>query len=142
MPENDSDRDPLGKALGLVPIETPTQVDVMYEVATDDSATADFEKARAAIITVMEESALLASRACEVADASQSAASFEAAAGLLKTQLSAARDLLTLQRDIRAIKHADNRVSRPQNVTNQVLIATTTELLDKIEDMRNNQDDG
>ncbi len=131
-----ANNDPLGKALGINPLpedHSLVQVDRMLDEATDDSASADFESARATIIEVMHLSQDLAARAADVADQSQSAKSFEAAANLLKTQLQSARDLLALQRDIRMIKDADRRaVSKPQNVTNQVLICSTSEMLDRL----------
>ncbi len=135
MTEN-ANNDPLGKALGINPLpedHSLVQVDRLLDEATDDSASADFESARATIIEVMHLSQDLAARAADVADQSQSAKSFEAAANLLKTQLQSARDLLALQRDIRMIKDADRRaVSKPQNVTNQVLICSTSEMLDRL----------
>lgn len=134
MTEN-ANNDPLGKALGINPLpddHSLVEVDKLLDDATNDSASVDFEAARATIIDVMHLSQDLAARAADVADQSQSAKSFDAAANLLKTQLQSARDLLALQRDIRMIKDADRRISKPQNVTNQVLICSTSEMLDRL----------
>ncbi len=140
--DNEDNEDRLGKALGLNPLgnEISPEVDKLLDAATDDSARLDFENARAAIIDVMQTTQELAQRASEVADVSQSARSFEAAANLLKTQLQASRDLLSLQRDIRMIHDVDRRISKPSNVTNQILIASTSDMLDRLLEKKNNDD--
>jgi len=126
----DDKKDPLGKALGIPPLESPassTAVQTIIDSAHDDSARNDFERARSNVYEVMERASDGVEILGQIAEQSQHPRAFEVLANLLKTQLEASRELMTLQKDIRDIRNIDER-SDGGGVTNNLFVGSTHEL--------------
>ena len=132
-----ANNDPLGKALNLTPMNDP--VKSIVKKAHDDSAKNDFEMARSNIHEVIQNGTFAIEKLAQIADSSQHPRAFEVLAKLMDTMLQANKDLLELQKNIRAISAAD----APQNdqaksVTNNLFVGSTADLQKALEEMKKN----
>lgn len=136
---NEENKDPIGKALGLEPFEqTNFNIEKIIEEAHDDSASKDFEYARANLYEMVQDGKEAMFKLAEIASSSQHPRAFEVYAKLMDTMMNANKELLNLQTKIRDIKHADSPVSeKAKNVTNNLFVGSTAELQKMIKDMKN-----
>jgi aminoglycoside phosphotransferase family enzyme len=135
---SDDDNDPIGKALGVSPMVKYDPVQNMIAEAHDDSATTDFEKARANIHTMIENATEAMEKLSEIASQSQHPRAFEVLAKLMDTTLQANKDLLELQEKIRNIKAADAPINeKAQTINNNLFVGSTAELQKVIENLKN-----
>jgi hypothetical protein len=130
--------DPIGKALGVSPINDA--VKVMMAEAHNDSASADFETARANVLTVIESGQEAISTLSEIANSSQHPRAFEVLAKLMDTVLNANKDLLDLQTKIRGIQAIDAPINgNAKTINNNLFVGSTAELQKVLADMKNGQ---
>jgi multidrug efflux pump subunit AcrA (membrane-fusion protein) len=135
---NNANNDPIGNALGLNPIQNT--INNMMAEAQNDSASSDFETARANVLTVIENGQEAISTLSEIATSSQHPRAFEVLAKLMDTVLNANKDLLDLQskiRDIQAIDAPINGTTR--TINNNLFVGSTAELQKVLSDMKNGQ---
>ena len=93
----EKDDDPIGKALGLPPLEFEKQIDTIIAKAHDDSARNDFEAARANLYGVIQTGQEAMDKLTEIASQSQHPRAFEVLAKLMDTIVSTNKELLELQ---------------------------------------------
>jgi hypothetical protein len=138
---NEEDNDPIGKALNLTPIKkTDNPVDKIIQAAHNDSATQDFELARANIHSLIINGQEAIEKLSQIADSSQHPRAFEVLAKLMDTMLNANKDLMTLQEKIRDIDAADSPISeKAQTVNNNLFVGSTAELQKVIESIKNDR---
>lgn len=134
------EEDPIGKALGLDPIEKTTDVvSKMIAEAHDDSAKQDFEFARANIHNMIENGQEAMSKLAQIADSSQHPRAFEVLAKLMDTMLNANQKLLDLQTQIREIDAVDSPTNEhAKTINNNLFVGSTAELQKVLKDMKNN----
>ena len=116
----ENNEDPIGKALGLDPIENKVEsmVSSLLVNAHNDSAKTDFEAARANIHNMIENGNDAMHKLALTAESSQHPRAFEVLAKLMDTMLTANEKLLDLQTKIREIDAADSPINEnvPRNV--------------------------
>jgi predicted transcriptional regulator len=134
-----ANNDPIGEALGLTPFNpTSNSVKTIIADAHDDSATVDFEKARANIYNMIDTATDAIEKLAEIADQSQHPRAFEVLAKLMDSTLQANKDLLELQAKIRTIKSADAPINETaQTINNNLFVGSTAELQKVIENIKN-----
>lgn len=141
MIEENND-DPIGKALGLTPVEK--QVDAVTKIiaeAHNDSAKQDFEVARANIHNMLENGQEAMVKLAQIADSSQHPRAFEVLAKLMDTMLVANEKLLDLQTKIRDISVSDSPISdKAKTINNNLFVGSTAELQKVLKDMKKNGD--
>jgi Terminase DNA packaging enzyme len=139
----EKDDDPIGKALGLEPIESKIDfIDKLLVESHDDSATKDFEMARSNIHEMINEGKEAMFKLAEIAASSQHPRAFEVYAKLMDTMMNANERLLDLQEKIREIRHADSPVNeKAKSVTNNLFVGSTTELQRMIKEMNKKTDE-
>lgn len=131
----ESNNDPIGKALNMNPLPIDI-VDKIKAEAHNDSATNDFEFARANLYDTIETGKDAISKLSSIADQSQHPRAFEVLATLMKTVVDANKELMTLQKNIRDIKDSDNPHSKDaQVINNHLFVGSTAELQKIIQDM-------
>jgi Terminase DNA packaging enzyme len=137
------DEDPIGKALGLDPIESKIDfIDKLLVESHDDSATKDFELARSNMHEMIQEGKEAMFKLAEIAASSQHPRAFEVYAKLMDTMMNANERLLDLQEKIREIKNADSPVNeKAKSVTNNLFVGSTAELQRMIKDMNKKTDE-
>jgi hypothetical protein len=135
---NEEDNDPIGNALNLAPIEKiENPVNKMIQAAHNDSATQDFELARANIHSLIMNGQEAMDKLSQIADSSQHPRAFEVLAKLMDTMLNANKDLMALQEKIRQIDASDSPISeKAQTVNNNLFVGSTAELQKVLKDMR------
>jgi hypothetical protein len=139
--ENKKDKDPIGKALGLPPeekIEVANGfVDKLKNKIYDNSASQDFEMARANVHGVIETGKEALITLTELAGKSQHPRAFEVVAKLMDTLVSANKELLDLQEKIRKIDHSDAPVGEnAKNVTQNLFVGSTAELQKIVKELK------
>lgn len=135
---NDEENERLDKELGITPITkiNDTVANLMAD-AHNDSATIDFETARANVLNVIENLDDAMHKLAEIAHQSQHPRAYEVFAKLAETSLSANKDLMDLQRKIREIKSADEPMSgQAKTINNNMFVGSTAELQKMIEGMK------
>jgi hypothetical protein len=141
MNEENND-DPIGKALGLTPVEK--EVDVVSKMIADahnDSAKQDFEVARANIHNMIENGQEAMIKLAQIADSSQHPRAFEVLAKLMDTMLVANEKLLDLQTKIRDISTSDSPINeKAKTINNNLFVGSTAELQKVLKDMKKNGD--
>jgi hypothetical protein len=143
MNENENEEnDPIGKALGLTPIEKTTDIiSNMLAEAHDDSAKSDFETARANIHNMLLNGNEAMIKLAQIADSSQHPRAFEVLSKLMDTMLNANEKLLDLQTKIREIDSADSPVNeKAKTINNNLFVGSTAELQKVLKEMKNNGD--
>lgn len=140
MTENEDDKDPIGKALNLTPIDQPDKfITEIIATAHDDSAKKDFEIARANIHNMLENGQEAMVKLAQIADSSQHPRAFEVLAKLMDTMLSANEKLLDLQTKIREIDTADSPMNeKAKTINNNLFVGSTAELQKVLQDMKKN----
>lgn len=142
MNEENND-DPIGKALGLGPIENKVDsiVSNLIADAHNDSAKTDFEAARANIHNLIENGNDAMHKLALIAESSQHPRAFEVLAKLMDTMLNANEKLLTLQSKIREIDASDSPINeKAKTINNNLFVGSTAELQKVLKDMKNNGD--
>lgn len=141
MNEEDND-DPIGKALGLEPIEkTNDMVSQLIATAHNDSAKQDFELARANIHGLLMNGNEAMEKLAQIADSSQHPRAFEVLAKLMDTMLNANEKLLSLQTKIREIDASDSPINeKAKTINNNLFVGSTAELQKVLKDMKKNGD--
>lgn len=118
-------------------IENYSAIDKLLEQGHDDSASNDFEMARANVYEMIESGKESMDRLAQIAASSQHPRAFEVYAKLMDTVLNANKELLNLQSKIREIKHADSPVNeKAKSVTNNLFVGSTAELQKMIQEMK------
>lgn len=140
MSEENNDEDPIGKALGLGPIEKTTEaVSQLIAHAHNDSAKQDFEIARANIHNMIDNGTEAIAKLAQIADSSQHPRAFEVLAKLMDTLLVANEKLLDLQTKIREIDAADTPSNeQAKTINNNLFVGSTAELQKVLQDMKKN----
>jgi len=132
-----SNNDPIGRALGINPLTTSTISNIVAD-AHNDSAKADFETARANILTMIEEGQDAMHKLTQIATQSQHPRAFEVLAKMMETMLQANKDLMSLQKDIRELDAADSPINeKAKTINNNLFVGSTAELQKMIEQMKN-----
>lgn len=130
-----SNNDPIGKALNMAPLQAST-IKALELEAHDDSATKDFEYARSNLYTTIESGTHALEKLSQIADQSQHPRAFEVMATLMKTLVDANKDLLALQEKIRDIKDADTpQNEKAKTINNNLFVGSTAELQKVIQDL-------
>lgn len=136
----ENNEDPIGKALGLTPIEK--EVDAVTKIiaeAHNDSAKQDFEIARANIHNMLENGQDAMVKLAQIADSSQHPRAFEVLAKLMDTMLVANEKLLDLQTKIRDISTSDSPINdKAKTINNNLFVGSTAELQKVLQDMKKN----
>lgn len=138
MDSNDDD-DPINNALNLGPMPDYSKtVSTIVAAAKNDSAKEDFTFARSNIHEVIENGNDAIAKLAVIADQSQNPRAFEVLAKLMDSVVTASKQLLELQRDIREIDKADvpKDEDARKHVTNNLFVGSTSELQKMIEDMK------
>jgi len=139
----DDDNDPIGKALGinLSPIENKIDViDKMIVDSHNDSASKDFETARANLHEMIQDGKDAMFKLAEIAASSQHPRAFEVYAKLMDTLISANEKLLDFQTKIRDIQHAESPMNeQAKNVTNNLFVGSTAELQKVLKEMKKDE---
>jgi len=144
MTEN-ANNDPIGKALGVTPIENiENKIESINNLIKDshnDSAAKDFEVARANIHEIIEDGKEALFKLSEISSSSQHPRSFEVYAKLMETLINANEKLLELQLKIRNISSIDEPLnSQAKTINNNLFVGSTAELQKMLLDMRNNNE--
>lgn len=136
----ENNEDPIGKALGLTPVEK--DVDAVSKIiaeAHNDSAKQDFEIARANIHNMLENGQEAMVKLAQIADSSQHPRAFEVLAKLMDTMLVANEKLLDLQTKIRDISVSDSPINdKAKTINNNLFVGSTAELQKVLQDMKKN----
>lgn len=141
--DNEDDKDPIGKSLGLTPYEKKIDsIDKLLMDGHDDSATADFETARQNIHNLINTGEHVIDELSEIARQSQQPRAYEVLAKMFDTMLNANKSLLDMQDKIRTIKHSDSHVNttNQRTINNNLFVGSTTELQKFIKDMHAKKD--
>lgn len=140
MTEEEKDDDPIGKALGLTPIEKSVDVvSNLLATAHNDSAKTDFEAARANIHNMIENGNDAMHKLALIAESSQHPRAFEVLAKLMDTMLNANEKLLDLQVKIRDINVADAPMNeKAKTINNNLFVGSTAELQKVLQDLKKN----
>jgi predicted transcriptional regulator len=129
--------DPIGKALGLPPLEYEKQVETIIAKAHDDSARNDFESARANLYEVIQTGQQAMDKLSEIASQSQHPRAFEVLAKIMDTMVNTNKELLQLQTKIREIDASDSPISeKAQTINNNLFVGSTAELQKVLKDMK------
>ena len=136
----EKDDDPIGKALGLPPMEFEKQVETIIAKAHDDSARNDFEAARANLYEVIQTGQEAMDKLTEIAGQSQHPRAFEVLAKLMDTMVNTNKELLELQSKIRELDAVDSPVNeKAQTINNNLFVGSTAELQKVLKDMKNDE---
>jgi hypothetical protein len=131
-----SNNDPIGRALGINPL-TKTTISNIVADAHNDSAKADFETARANILTMIEEGQDAMHKLTQIATQSQHPRAFEVLAKMMETMLQANKDLMGLQKDIRELDAADSPINeKAKTINNNLFVGSTAELQKMIKQLK------
>lgn len=136
----DKDDDPMGKALGIAPLQYEKQIDTLISKAHDDSAKNDFEAARANLYGVIQVGQEAMDKLTEIAGQSQHPRAFEVLAKLMDTMVNTNKELLELQSKIREIDAKDAPISeQAKTINNNLFVGSTAELQKVLKEMKNNE---
>ena len=121
-------------------IESVNALDALLQKGHDDSASNDFEMARANIHEIINDGKDAMFKLAEIASSSQHPRAFEVYAKLMDTILNANKELLNLQTKIREIKHADSPTNeKAKTITNNLFVGSTAELQKMIKEMKKDE---
>lgn len=132
---------PLDNAFGLPATPTPKfdqAISTIVATAKNDSASEDFEFARANIRETMENATDAIAKLASIADQSQEPRAFEVLAKLMDTVVNASKELLANQEKIRKLDKADvpRDEEAKKSVTNNLFVGSTKDLNDVINKLR------
>lgn len=140
IPDDDN---PINRSLGLGPLQPETRAfSTIIDKIHDDSATEDFKFSRANIREVIENGNDAITKLAVIAEQSQNPRAFEVLAKLMDTVVTASKQLLDVQEQIRGIDKADNthNLESRTSVTNNLFVGSTTELAKIVASMKNSGD--
>jgi hypothetical protein len=139
MNENE-DEDPIGKALGVSPIDSTSKaVSTIIAEAHDDSAKTDFETARANMQEVITQGLQSLSELAKVADQSQNPRAYEVLFKGMDTLVVANEKMLELQKKIREIGGIESPMNdQAKTINNNLFVGSTSELQKMIENIKKN----
>ena len=134
----EKDDDPMGKSLGIAPLQFERQIDTLIAKAHDDSAKNDFEAARANLHEVIQTGQEAMGKLSEIAAQSQHPRAFEVLAKLMDTMVNTNKELLQLQKSIREIDASDAPINeKAQTINNNLFVGSTTELQKVLKELKN-----
>ena len=137
----ENDDDPIGKALGLQPIET--KIDIIDKIIADghdDSAKKDFETARANIHEIIEDGKEAMFKLAEIASSSQHPRAFEVYAKLMDSLVAANQKLLDMQSKIREIDAKNSATNQgAKTINNNLFVGSTAELQKVLKEMKKDE---
>ncbi len=133
--------DPMGKALGIAPLQYEKQIDTLLAKAHDDSAKNDFEAARANLYGVIQTGQEAMNKLSEIAGQSQHPRAFEVLAKLMDTMVNTNKELLELQSKIREIDASDSPINeKAQTINNNLFVGSTKELQKVLKELKTNNE--
>lgn len=144
---NTSPNNAIANSLGINPIaavDYSKTVTAIIEQALSDTARDDFTFARSNIRDAVVVATEAINNLSQIASSRQDARSFEVLAKLIDTVVTANRELLSLQQQIREINNVDDPINnhQPTSVTNHNLfIGSTAELQLVLEDLKKKDKD-
>lgn len=140
--QEENEEDPLGKALGLEPIEkTIGTIDTIIAQSHNDSAKNDFEFARANLYEVISEGKEAMFKLSQIAESSQHARCYEVYARMMDSLVAANQKLLDLQSKIRELDIADAPMNeKAKTINNNLFVGSTAELQKVLQDLKKNGD--
>jgi hypothetical protein len=115
------------------------EISNLLDEVNNDSASRDFETARANLLEVIETAKTSLHELSNLAQQSQHPRSYEVLSGLVSTIVMANKDLLDLQIKIRSIRNADAPITSTKNITNNNLFLSTAELAKMIAGVKDEQ---
>lgn len=118
--------DPIGKALGVSPIDMP---EIQESSQIDD----DYELARANLRKIIESGGNALDDLIQLADTSQHPRAYEVIGSLIKSLSDANKDLLELSKRKRDLTGETGT----KTINNNLFVGSTTELQKMLKDMRN-----
>lgn len=139
---DENDEDPIGKALGLEPIEkTIGTIDTIIAQSHNDSAKNDFEFARANLYEVISEGKEAMFKLSQIAESSQHARCYEVYARMMDSLVAANQKLLELQSKIRELDVADAPINaQAKTVNNNLFVGSTADLHKILKEMKKDID--
>lgn len=138
----DDKNDPIGKKLGLTPMNTPLDqnnnaVLNMLSVSHDDSIKADFDFARSNIKQLIEEGNDAIFKLGQIAEQSQNPRAYEVLAGIFATMLKANQDLMDLQKKAKDLNKPSSSEGPKSLTNNNLYLGTTSDLAKLLKDIKN-----
>jgi len=132
------DDDPIGKALGIPPLEDKSKaVTTIVRDALNDSANEDFTFTRANLKEVILNANDAIEKLAQIADSSQNPRAFEVLAKLMDTVVNASDKLVDTHKKLQDIeKLMEPRNQDAKQVTNNLFVGSTSELLSVIQNMK------
>lgn len=128
---DEENKDHIGDALNMRPLQTYDPVQTLLDNSHDDSAIEDFTYARSNIRDVIETGKDSLLKLAEIADQSQHPRAFEVLSTLMKTIVDSNKELMDLQKKVRDIE-APNKQNDSKNITNNNLFVGSTAELQKL----------
>jgi hypothetical protein len=119
----------ISRTLNLEPL--PERV-YETEIAPPEDSESDYEYARTNIMSAIEVGQKALEDMAEVARQSESPRAYEVTTQLIKTLVDSNKDLLELAKKRNELKQATNKSENQNNVTNNNLFVTPTELLNML----------
>jgi anionic cell wall polymer biosynthesis LytR-Cps2A-Psr (LCP) family protein len=140
--DDEKNNDPIGKALGLPSQNTTSIVSNIISEAHNDSASNDFESARANIHTMIDTAQDAIEALYQIAKSSQHPRAFEVLAKLVESNIKANESLLNIQSKIREIKEADEPLNKSAKITtnNNLFVGSTAELQKMLKQLKEESD--
>jgi hypothetical protein len=114
----------------------PDVVDGIISSVNDDSAQKDFEIVRANLMRLATQGVDAVELAAQVAEQSQHPNAYLALARMLETATQTNKEILELQRTIRSIAASSASTSKNQNVTNQLFVGSTADLMKMLDNLK------
>lgn len=123
-------KNPIANSLGISDLpDTPKNELEVIQNGTDKVAE-DFDLARSNLVETIANLTETIATIAALADQSQSPRFYEVLATMFKTNIDASRELLALQKQARDIRKLDTQPGNtPQNVTNNLFVGTSNDLL-------------
>jgi hypothetical protein len=126
----DSDIDYLPRDL------TPTDSSELSNLL-DHDLKIDYERTRDSIDDLIQKGTLAIDDMLSIARSTEKARDFEVAAGMIKTVVEASKELLDIQKQMRAM--TGKTESSTTNIKNAVFVGSTADLLKAMSDIKNNK---
>jgi uncharacterized protein (DUF2344 family) len=98
----------------------------------------DYEKTRDSIDDLIQKGTLAIDDMLSIARSTEKARDFEVVAGMIKTVVEASKELLDIQKQMRAMTGKTEN-SGTTNIKNAVFVGSTSELLKAMADIKNNK---
>jgi hypothetical protein len=135
---DEANNDPISDALNMVPLESI--IDRIEAEGHDDSAKKDFEYARSNLYEVIQIGQDSLQKLGQIATSSQHPRAFEVLSGLMKTIVDANKDLMTLQKNIKDLKDAEQpHNDKAKTINNNLFVGSTAELQKMIQSLNKDE---